>query len=258
MQNKTNNQVYAGFFVRLAAFLVDMIIVNAGLLVVRIPMWILAIGHPDQFLVRDLIFKYSIADMVVYGLTVLYFVLMTYHSGATLGKKLFHIRVISTEYRDMTLFEVVFRETIGRFLSAVVMQIGYLLIMVEKDKRGLHDLLSDTCVVYYHEKKVYVHVPVTYRNMVPGQAQQMTQEQLLQAQRQQQAYSQAHPMQPMAQQNTQAIQPMAQNTQAAQPVAQQNTQTLQPVAQNTQATQSVNATDTVNPQSAQSGEQDVQ
>ena len=40
MQTNTKDQVYAGFFVRLTAFLVDMIIVNAALLVIRIPMWI--------------------------------------------------------------------------------------------------------------------------------------------------------------------------------------------------------------------------
>ena len=38
MQTNTKDQVYAGFFVRLTAFLVDMIIVNAALLVIRIPM----------------------------------------------------------------------------------------------------------------------------------------------------------------------------------------------------------------------------
>ena len=60
MQNNTENQVYAGFFVRLTAFLVDMIIVNAALLVIRIPMWILSLNSPDNVLVRDFIFQYSI------------------------------------------------------------------------------------------------------------------------------------------------------------------------------------------------------
>ena len=63
MQTNTKDQVYAGFFVRLTAFLVDMIIVNAALLVIRIPMWILSLNSPDNVLVRDFIFQYSMVDI---------------------------------------------------------------------------------------------------------------------------------------------------------------------------------------------------
>lgn len=167
MQTNTKDQVYAGFFVRLTAFLVDMIIVNAALLVIRIPMWILSLNSPDNVLVRDFIFQYSIADIVCYLLTVLYFTLLTYYTGATLGKKLFQLRVVSTEDRKMTFFEVLYRESIGRFLSGVIMNLGYLLILAQKEHRGIHDLLADTSVIYYHEKKVYVHTQMNYRNMVP-------------------------------------------------------------------------------------------
>lgn len=128
-------------------------------------MGILSVNSPNNILVRDFIFQYSVVDIVVYLVNAAYFVLQTYYSGATLGKKMFQIRVVSTEERKMTLFEVIYRETIGRFLSGVVMNLGYLLILVDKEHRSIHDILSDTHVVYYHEKKVYVHAPVTYRNM---------------------------------------------------------------------------------------------
>ncbi len=165
MQTNTKSRVYAGFFVRLAAFLVDLIIVNTGLLLIRVPMWILATNSPNNILVRDFIFQYSVVDIVVYLVNVAYFILQTYYSGATLGKKMFQIRVVSTEERKMTWFEVIYRETIGRFLSGIVMNLGYLMILVDKENRSLHDILSDTHVVYYHEKKVYVHAPVHERNM---------------------------------------------------------------------------------------------
>ena len=167
MQTNTKDQVYAGFFVRLTAFLVDMIIVNAALLVIRIPMWILSLNSPDNVLVRDFIFQYSMVDIVCYLLMVLYFTLLTYYTGATLGKKLFQLRVVSMEDRKMTVFEVLYRESIGRFLSGVIMNLGYLLILAQKEHRGIHDLLADTSVIYYHEKKVYVHTQMNYRKMVP-------------------------------------------------------------------------------------------
>lgn len=165
MQTKTNNQVYAGFFVRLAAYLIDWLVVGIALLTVRIPIWISSFAYPDNWLIRDFIFKYSIADIVTYVLSATYFILLTYYTGRTLGKRLLQLRVVSAEDRDMTFFEVVYRETVGKFLSGVVICIGYLMIGIDKEKRGIHDWLADTKVIYFHEKKMPVQTPVVYRNM---------------------------------------------------------------------------------------------
>ena len=177
MQNRPDNRIYAGFFVRLAAYIVDTIIVWAAMLIVRIPVWVTTISSPDNFLVKDFIFQYSIKDILFYIMQAAYFILLTYFTGSTLGKKLFQIRVVSAEDRKMTFFEVTFRETVGRFLSALMLSIGYIMIAIDKKKRGLHDILSDTNVVYYHEKKVYTHADIHYRNMVDAGVQAVAQPQ---------------------------------------------------------------------------------
>ena len=167
MQNRPDNQVNAGFFVRLAAYLVDCLIVGAVLLAIRVPIWVSQLASPDNPIVRDFIFSYSIADIVIYGLTATYFIIFTYKTGSTIGKKMFHLRVISSEDRDLTLCEVVFRETVGRFLSALIVNVGYIIIGFTKEKQGLHDMLSDTEVIYYHEKEVEAGTPV-YTQKVAG------------------------------------------------------------------------------------------
>lgn len=177
MQNRPDNRIYAGFFVRLAAYIVDTVIVWAAMLIVRIPVWVTTISSPDNFLVKDFIFQYSIKDILFYIMQAAYFILLTYFTGSTLGKKLFQIRVVSAEDRKMTFFEVTFRETVGRFLSALILSIGYIMIAIDKKKRGLHDILSDTNVVYYHEKKVYTHADIHYRNMVDANVQAVAQPQ---------------------------------------------------------------------------------
>lgn len=161
MQTKTNNQVYAGFFVRLAAYLIDSIIVGVVLAIaVRFPIWISSLVSPDNVVVRDFIFEYSIADIVVYLLGAGYFIVLTYKNGATVGKKLLHIKVVSAEDREMTLFEVIYRETVGRFLSGLIAYVGYFMIMVHGEKCGLHDLMADTRVIYCHDSDVRVGTPV--------------------------------------------------------------------------------------------------
>ena len=177
MQNRPDNRIYAGFFVRLAAYIVDTVIVWAAMLIVRIPVWVTTISSPDNFLVKDFIFQYSIKDILFYIMQAAYFVMLTYFTGSTLGKKLFQIRVVSAEDRKMTFFEVTFRETVGRFLSALILSIGYIMIAIDKKKRGLHDILSDTNVVYYHEKKVYTHADIHYRDMVDANVQAVAQPQ---------------------------------------------------------------------------------
>lgn len=148
MQNKDNSILYAGFFVRLCAYAVDMLVVWFGLLIIRIPIGILSMSAPDNFITRDLVFEYSISDMVLWVLTVVYFVALTYNTGSTLGKKLFRLEVISTDGEDLNLFEVIYRESIGRYLSTVILWVGYLIIGVDSEKRGFHDMLADTRVVY--------------------------------------------------------------------------------------------------------------
>ena len=65
MQNNTENQVYAGFFVRLAAYIIDWIIVGCVLLVVKFPLWIATVASPDNFIVKDFIFSYSVKVIVL-------------------------------------------------------------------------------------------------------------------------------------------------------------------------------------------------
>lgn len=166
MQNNMDNEVYAGFFVRLAAYLIDSVIVGTVLaIVIRFPIWISTLFSPDNILVRGVIFDYSIKDMVIYALSAVYFILLTYKTGMTIGKKVLHIKVVSAEDRQMTLFEVIYRETIGRFLSALIVYAGYFMIGLHKEKRGLHDLMADTKVVYSHKKIVEVETPIEYQEV---------------------------------------------------------------------------------------------
>lgn len=143
-----NNGIYAGFFVRLAAYLVDIIIVSVALLTLRTPMWIASLFKADIPLMQPILFEFSTLDIFLYLLTVLYFILMTYIKGTTIGKQLFRLRVVSANPEEkLSLINVIYRETIGRYLSSLLF-IGYILIAANNDKRALHDILCDTYVIY--------------------------------------------------------------------------------------------------------------
>lgn len=154
---KQNNEgrLYAGFFVRLSAYIIDCIIVGIALLIIRIPKLIVYMMNPDIFFLKPFLFEFSIFDVIIYLIGLTYFILMTYYCGGTLGKKLLNLKVCKAKDEKLTLFTVIYRESIGRYLSGLILFIGYIMIAVDSKKRGLHDMLSDTLVVYDIEP-VYV------------------------------------------------------------------------------------------------------
>ena len=152
MQNSYSNENYAGFWVRLAAYVIDSVIVAIGLLVVRLA-WI-GIGAliSGTILDENVLFHYSLKDIVLYIFKVMYFALLTWCTGTTIGKRLMNLRVVPADRNEKLSFvDVLYRETVGRFLCGISIWIGYIIVGIDKEKRGFHDMLCDTRVVY--EKK---------------------------------------------------------------------------------------------------------
>ena len=149
----------AGFLVRLAAYLVDSILVGAGLLLVRLVLSGLFSLIADSPFGGNVLFQYTWKDIILYVLGAGYYVLCLYYTGTTVGKRLFNLRVIHEGGSgELTFVDVLYRETVGKFLSGIFLCAGYLMAGLGREKRALHDILCDTRVVY--EKKIKV-MPVT-------------------------------------------------------------------------------------------------
>ena len=101
---------------------------------------------------------------------VLYFILLTYGTGTTPGKRLLNLRVVNADLSPgLSLVDVVYRETVGRFLCGLSVGIGYIMAGVDREKRGLHDMICDTRVVYAKKIKVVPkYEPPRYVPPVPG------------------------------------------------------------------------------------------
>ena len=98
---------YAGFWVRLAAYFLDSVIVFLLLLLVRLVLLGMTAWMDGTILDGNLLFHYSFQDIVLYAGQVLYFILFTYTSGTTPGKKAMNLRVTGAkEDEKPTLFTV--------------------------------------------------------------------------------------------------------------------------------------------------------
>ncbi len=71
--------------------------------------------------------------------------------GATPGKRLVHIKIVDAKtFKDIDNKQAITR-SFGYIVSTLLFLIGFIMVAFRKDKRGLHDLLAQTAVIYNEE-----------------------------------------------------------------------------------------------------------
>ena len=137
----------AGFGPRAAAYIIDRALLFLALLGLKAPFAFAALLGAGQLTAKNFLFRFSVLDVICWLAAAAYFVLLTYFTGGTLGKKILKLCVLSTDGARLRFIDVLYRETVGRFLSGILC-IGYLMALVDKRSRALHDWICETSVVY--------------------------------------------------------------------------------------------------------------
>jgi len=136
----------AGFWIRAVASLVDMLAV--GLLESVLGSLLIRVGgmEPEFHSPEGRAIMLTVASFgVVLGYT--YRVFFIGYCGQTPGKMAARIKVIRTDGTQVTYVRAFLREVVGKFLSKLILGIGYLMVAVDSRKQGLHDKLADTYVI---------------------------------------------------------------------------------------------------------------
>jgi uncharacterized RDD family membrane protein YckC len=148
---------YAGFWKRVAALLIDKLILGFGAMIILIPIFIMfGLGiafNSDNMNMEDnagfilaFIGAYMMLICFVFIMDWLYFALLESKKGATLGKMVLNIKVT-----DMNGNPVSFGRASGRYfgkiLSGLTLGIGYIIAGFSQQKQALHDILAKTLVV---------------------------------------------------------------------------------------------------------------
>lgn len=136
---------YAGFWMRFWAYIVDLIIIaSIGRLLVNPIFRLLDVPlYSSYYTIKAFAPITIVMAIVFYG----YFVVMTKLFNQTLGKMIFGLKVVQIDGSELTWGTIIFREWIGRFISATIW-VGYLIVAFLPKKQGLHDLFSETTVIH--------------------------------------------------------------------------------------------------------------
>ncbi|MEI6043660.1 MAG: RDD family protein [Chloroflexota bacterium] len=173
----------AGFWVRLGAWLVDSTIVGLlTLLVAGIPQVVywssfvakygteIARNCPSSYSYRNSTAMQQICNSTVTSiflerdelnsllsislsfsflalvLSLVYYVGLTAY-GATLGKKVFGLKVVGPEGKSPGFGRALLRMTLGYWISSLIFYLGFIWIGLDEQKQGWHDKIAQTYVV---------------------------------------------------------------------------------------------------------------
>ncbi len=139
----------AGFWIRTAAWIADMLFLVLPVFISGIVVWATIIlggwlGGEINDQVKAFAAVSGAAIVIVSGF--LYFTLFVGAFGQTPGKMLFRLKVVRVNDQEMTYGRAVLR-SLCWILSLLLFSIGFLMIAFNRQKQGLHDVLAGTYVI---------------------------------------------------------------------------------------------------------------
>lgn len=151
--DNTNGPVYAGFWLRVAAYLIDAIILYIANALVTMPImgtnmqaFIDPEANPEEML--ELMMT-SLGPVI--GITTLiswlYFALMeSSEKQATVGKMALGLKVVDMYGEKLTFLRATGRH-FAKIISGIILCIGYIMVGFTEKKQALHDIIASALVV---------------------------------------------------------------------------------------------------------------
>lgn len=138
-------QPKAGFWIRVVASLLDSFLLGAVQfvlsLLIGLAISMLGIATSGDPSIDTVIWLFGAS------LSIGYAVFFIGYCGQTPGKMALRIKVIRTDGSPMTYGRAALREVLGKFISGILLFIGYIMVAFDSQKQGLHDKIADTYVI---------------------------------------------------------------------------------------------------------------
>ena len=142
----------AGFAVRLLAYLLDLLICLA---IILIPIWLVVRGKPNlgELIPATGLLLYCVIFIVPVLEFFLNKVLLTVKFGGGIGKLVCGLAVTDEDGKLLRFRQAIFRYVVGYFVSGMLFGLGFLWILRDPQRQGWHDHVSGTFVVVKHKKQ---------------------------------------------------------------------------------------------------------
>ena len=136
---------YAGIVTRFGTFVVDLLIIAIGFAIGgRVVEFVLSVLLRKEVDLSDSSFI-GIVAFVIWAFTYFAYPLAT--AGRTFGMAVLGVRAVRVDGTDLDTRHAVLRVLVFP-LSFLLLGFGFVLILLRRDRRALHDLVAGSCVVY--------------------------------------------------------------------------------------------------------------
>jgi uncharacterized RDD family membrane protein YckC len=136
----------AGFWIRFVASMIDGLILGAVQFIIGLVLGF-AGGSASDFDMGGAFVMLAITWLCSMVVSITYYVFFTGYNGQTPGKMALRIQVVRTDGTPMNYGRAFLREILGKFVSALILCIGYLMAAFDRDKQALHDRIAGTYVI---------------------------------------------------------------------------------------------------------------
>ena len=148
---------YAGFWMRLAAYLIDGILLSILTGIISIPFLLSWVGQfSDPAFLNSLessgMFPssfwtfYLVYFLVTYIVQIIYYTVAIGKWGRTVGKAALKIKVVKPDGSRVSYWRALGR-SLAYYLNGFTLGLSFLIIAFTNKKRGLHDYVADTVVI---------------------------------------------------------------------------------------------------------------
>ena len=139
--------VYAGFWIRFGAKIIDAIILTVLGFVVSIPGYFIT-GAPQSGgqISMGFIAGNGLIALISVAVQIAYPVYLLGKYSATLGKMACGLKVVRSD-GDKISYARAFGRYFAEILSSIILGIGYIIAAFDEEKRALHDRICDTRVI---------------------------------------------------------------------------------------------------------------
>jgi uncharacterized RDD family membrane protein YckC len=154
---------YAGLVTRTLALALDALVINLSLTVVTtvVGLAISVFTSGDDNVDTATVLAVLGGWWVIGGIYFVFFWTLTGHM------RVLHLRVVSADGGRVRLGQSL-RRIIGAVLAAIPLMAGYLMVLVDERRRGLHDRIAGTVVLYVPEEEEASALPLRAAALAPA------------------------------------------------------------------------------------------
>jgi uncharacterized RDD family membrane protein YckC len=146
MQNEQVIQITAPSFFKLGACLIYEALVVIALLLAGTAIFVLLLGEATVGIKRYLL------QMFLWLIAGIYFIWCWQRKGQTLAMQTWQLKLVNQEAQLLSLKAAIIRYVLANF-SLMVFGLGFLWVLVDRDRLFLHDRLLKNKIIYVQRKK---------------------------------------------------------------------------------------------------------